>query len=151
MLVLPLKGLNSSDSHRHFAENVTGDIVTDLAKCLNNLAPGDAQVLFHDDRLAHLRPLPGDCQMGYVLRGSLRDIPQTSMSVQLIDVANGVCIWAERYEFNDQHDPVVRLVSDVSIALIRDVGRRIEARPMPDMTVRDLLLRGRAWLLRPAS
>jgi adenylate cyclase len=78
-------------------------------------------------------------------------MPRTSMSLQLIDAVSGVCIWAERYALGGQDDPVAPLVSDISIALIRDVGRRIEARPIPDLTVRDLLLRGRAWLLRPAS
>lgn len=151
VLVLPLKSVDSSDAHQHLAENVTGDIVTDLAKCLTNLAPGDAQVLFHDDRLAHLRTAPRDCQVDYVLRGSVQGMPCTSMSLQLIDAASGVCIWAERYELGGQDDPVAGLVSDISIVLIRDVGRRIEARPIPDLTVRNLLLGGRAWLLRPAS
>jgi adenylate cyclase len=151
VLVLPLKSLNPSNAHQHLAENVTGDIVTDLAKCLKNLAPGDAQVLFHDDRLADLRTAPRDCQVDYVLRGSVRGMPCTSTSLQLIDAVSAVCIWAERYELGGQDDPVARLVSDISIALIRDVGRRIEARPIPDLTVRDLLLRGRAWLLRPDS
>ena len=112
---------------------------------------GTQQVSFHDDRLAHLQIPPRECQVDYVLRGSMQGMPCTSMTLLLIDALCGVCIWVERYELGGQDDPVARLVSDISIALIKDVGRRIEARPIIDLTVRDLLLRGRAWLLRPAS
>jgi hypothetical protein len=116
-----------------------------------NLTPGHVQVSFHDDRLAHLQIPPRECQVDYVLRGSVQGMPCTSMSLQLIEALSGVCIWVERHELGGQDDPVARSVSDISIALIKDVGRRIEARPITDLTVRDLLLRGRAWLLRPAS
>jgi DNA-binding winged helix-turn-helix (wHTH) protein/TolB-like protein len=150
VLVLPLKSLDASDTHERLAERITGDIVTDLTKCLKNLAPGDAQVLFHDDRLAHLQAAPTDCQVDYVLRGSVQDMPQTSVNLQLMEASSGVCIWAERYELG-QCNLVGRLVDDISVVLVKDVSRRIDALPTPDLTLHDLLLRGRAWLLRPAS
>jgi adenylate cyclase len=151
VLVLPLRSLDASDAHERLAQSITADIVTDLAKCLQNLAPGEAQVLLHDDRLAHLRTAPRECQAEYVLRGSVQGISGTSLSLQLMEAASGVCIWAERCELHGQREPVARLAGDISIVLVRDVGRRIEALPTPDLTLHDLLMRGRAWLLRPAS
>jgi adenylate cyclase len=150
VLVLPLKSLDASGAHERLAESITEDIVTDLTKCLKNLAPGEAQLLFQDDRLAHLRTAPTDCQADYVLRGSVQGIPATSVSLQLMEAPSGVCIWAERYELHGERNPVARMVGDVSAVLVKDVGRRINALPTPDLTLHDLLLRGRAWLLRPA-
>jgi DNA-binding winged helix-turn-helix (wHTH) protein/TolB-like protein len=151
VLVMPLKSLDASGALERLAESITGDIVTDLTKCLKNLAPGEAQLLFQDDRLAHLRAAPADCQVDYVLRGSVQGMPQTSINLQLIEASSGVCIWAERYQLYGQYNLVGRLVGDISVVLVKHVGRRIDARPTSDLTLHDLLLRGRAWLLRPTS
>ena len=87
VLVLPLRSLDGSDAHGRLAESVTGDIVTDLARHLKTLAPGQAQVLFHDDRLAHWRTSPWDCNADYVLRGSVQGMRRTSVNLQLMDRA----------------------------------------------------------------
>jgi adenylate cyclase len=150
VLVLPLRSLDGSDAHGRFAESVTGDIVTDLARHLKTLAPGQAQVLFHDDRLPHWRTSPWDCNADYVLRGSVQGMRRTSVNLQLMDRASGVCIWAERCDLHGQCDVVVRLMHEISIVLVRDVSRRIDALA-GDLTVNDLLMQGQAWLLRPGS
>jgi adenylate cyclase len=149
VLVLPLRSLDCSDAHERLAESILGDIVTDLARYLKTLAPGEAQVLFHDDWLGHWRTSPQDYPADYVLRGSVQGKRGTSVNLQLIDRASGVCIWAERCDLHGQRG-VVRLMHEISIVLVRDVGRRIDALAA-DLTARDLLMRGRAWLLRPAS
>ena len=151
VLVLPLKSLAASGAHERLAESITEDIVTDLTKCLKDLAPGEAQLLFQDDWLAHLPTAPTDCQADYVLRGNVQGIPATSISLQLMEASSGVCIWAERYELHGQSNVVARLVGDISVVLVKDVGRRIHALPTPELTLHNLLLRGRAWLFRPAS
>ncbi len=151
VLVLQLRNHEGSDAYERLAESLTDRIVTDLASYLNNLTAGEAQVLFHDDRLAHWRTTPRDCQGEYLLRGSVEGRPRMSLSLQLIDSARGVCIWTERRELDGRRGLVAQLVHAISIALVRDVGRRIEALPTQGLTLRDVLMQGHAWLLRPTS
>jgi adenylate cyclase len=147
-LILPLKSLEGSSAHECLAEIITENLLAGLAGHLTSLAPGDTQVLFHDDRLTHWPTAPHDCPVDYVLRGSVQ---WTSVTVQLLDAANGACIWTEQCELGHRRHLVARLVHGISIAVLKDVGRRVEALPMSGLTVHDLLTRGRAWMLRPSS
>jgi adenylate cyclase len=151
VLVLPLRSLDGSDVRELLAERITEDIVTDLARYLNNLAPGEARVFFHDNRLTHWRSESRDPPADYVLRGGVQGVHQTCMSLQLLDATNGGCIWSERCELFGQRDQIARLIRTIAIVLVRDVGRRIEALPGSTMTARDVVLRGWAWQQRPAS
>jgi DNA-binding winged helix-turn-helix (wHTH) protein/tetratricopeptide (TPR) repeat protein len=151
VLVLPLKSLNGSDPQARLAESITADIVTDLAGCLNNLAPSEAEILLNSGWIADRQPPPPDYQADYVLRGNVKSLRGTIVSLQLIHAATGVCTWVEQCELHGQRDRITRLVGAISIALMRDVGRRLEADPPPNLTAHELLLWGQAWLLRPLS
>lgn len=151
VLVLPLRSLDSSDAHERLAASVTEDIVTDLSRYLKSLVLGEVQVLFHDDRLTHEWTWPRDYKADYVLRGSVQGRRRASVNLQLMNAASGVCIWAERSELYGPRDQIAPLVHGMSNALVRDVGRRIEALATSDLTLHDLLMRGRAWLLGPTS
>lgn len=151
VLVLPLRSLDGSDVREPSAERITEDIVTDLARYLNNLAPEEARMFFHDNRLPHWRTESRDPPADYVLRGSVDGGHRMSVSLQLLDVACGVCIWSERCEGFGQRDQIARLVQAIATVLVKDVGRRIEALPGSTMTARDMVLRGWAWQQRRAS
>jgi hypothetical protein len=75
---------------------------------------------------------------------------RTVVSLQLMDAASGVCIFAERCELRGQRDQIAQLVHAISIMLVEDVGHRVEALTTPDSTPRDLIMRGRAgWIAQP--
>jgi TolB-like protein/Tfp pilus assembly protein PilF len=150
VLVLPLRSLDGSEVRELLAERITGDIVTDLAKYLNNLAPGEVRVFFHDNRLARWRTESRDPPADYVLRGGVQGMHRPCLSLQLLDATDGGCIWSERCELIGQRDQIARLVRAISIVLVRDVARRIEALPASIMTSRDMVMRGRAWQQRLA-
>jgi adenylate cyclase len=151
VLVLPLRSLDGSEAGELLAERITGDIVTDLARYLNNLAPGEGRVFFHDNRLARWRTESRDPPADYVLRGGVQGAHRTCMSLQLLDTTDGGCIWSERCELLGQRDQIARLIPAISIVLVRDVARRIEALPASIMTPGDMVMRGKAWQQRLAS
>ena len=113
--------------------------------------PGGAQVLFHDERSAYQQATPYESQADYLLRGTVQLTRRTSVNLQLVHRATGLLVWADRSEPYGPKGHTVRLVQEISAALLRDVGRRLDALPTQGLTARDLLLQGRAWLLRPAS
>ena len=52
-------------------------VLTDLVEVSEILAPGEAQVLFQDERSAYRQATPGECQADYLLRGTvLRNAPR---------------------------------------------------------------------------
>jgi hypothetical protein len=81
VLVLPLRSRDGSEADERLAAHITADIVTDLIGYLRILAPGEAQVLFHDERSAHLR-------------GTVQRTRRTSLNLQLIHRASGLFVWA---------------------------------------------------------
>jgi adenylate cyclase len=151
VLVLPLRSFDGSDEREGLAERITGDIVTDLARYLNNLAPRETRVFFHDNRLAHCWAELHDPPADYVLRGGVQGVHRTCVNLQLLDARDGGCIWSERCELFGQRDQVARLVQVIALALVSDVARRIEALPSSIITPADMVMRGRYWQQRLAS
>ncbi len=150
VLILPLRSLDGSEARQRVAEMITSDIVTDVATQLRVQAPEDAVVLYHDDRLAHWRTVPADCEADYVLRGSVRGSRRPELNLQLMNATSGVCIWADRCEPYGRRDETAGWVRGIANALVLDVGRRVDALTT-DLTASDLVMRGRAWMLRPGS
>jgi adenylate cyclase len=151
VLVMPLRSRDGSEADERLAAHITADIVTDLIGYLRILAAAEAQVLFHDERSAHQQATPHEGRADYLLRGTVQRARRTSVNLQLIHRASGIFVWADRSEPYGPKGHIVRLVHELSAALLRDVGRRLDALPTQGLTARDLLLQGHAWLLRSAS
>jgi DNA-binding winged helix-turn-helix (wHTH) protein/TolB-like protein/Flp pilus assembly protein TadD len=151
VLVLPLRSRDGSEADERLAAHITADIVTDLVGYLRILAPGEAQVLFHDERSAHQQATLHESRADYLLRGTVQRTRRTSVNLQLIHRASELFVWADRSEPYGLKGHTARLTHQISAALLRDVGRRLDALPTQGLTARDLLLQGHAWLLRPGS
>lgn len=151
VLVFPLHSRDGCEAHERVAAHITADIITDLVGYLRLLAPVEAQVFLHDERDAYQQATPHEGQADYLLRGTVQLTAGTSINLQLIRRASGLIVWADR---SMQYGPKGRtapMVQEISAALLRDVGRRLDALPTQSLTARDLLLQGRAWLLLPDS
>jgi DNA-binding winged helix-turn-helix (wHTH) protein len=153
LLVLPVHQWKSddSDADKPLSRTVTEAIVADLVPLLLNLTSGEVQVLFRDDRLTHQQSAWQHDRPDYVLRGSIHDVYRTSLSLQLIDTSSWACIWAEQDQSCWAGNVLSRLVRGVAIALIRYIGSQMDAIPIQELSLHELLLRGNFHLLRPAS
>ncbi len=151
VLVFPLHSRDGCEAHERVAAYITADIVTDLVRSLRLLAPVEAQVLLHDERDAYQHATPDEAQADYLLRGTVQLTAGTCVNLQLIRRASGLIVWADRSEQYGSRGRTAPMVQEISAALLRDVGRRLNALPTQHLTARDLLLQGRAWLLLPDS
>ncbi|HTI79898.1 MAG TPA: winged helix-turn-helix domain-containing protein [Acetobacteraceae bacterium] len=151
VLVVPLHTRDGCEAHERVAAHITADIVTDLVGYLRSLAPVEAQVLLHDAREAYQQATLDEGQADYLLRGTVQLAAGTSVNLQLIRRASGLIVWADRSEHYGPGARTAPMVQEIAAALLRDVGRRLDALPTQSLTARDLLLQGRAWLLLPAS
>lgn len=150
VLVLPLRSLNGSDGQERLAHSVTGDIVIDLRRSLKRVASEEARILLRADPLTQSLE-SRDGYADYVLRGSVQGTTRPSVNLHLLNMVSGVCLWAERCVLDAGHSVIAEWMYDVAVVLVTDVARRIDAMSKSDLTPRELVLRGRAWLLRAAS
>ena len=145
--VLPLTAMGDDIGDQHFADGLTEDIITELSRVpFLHVASRNAAFRFRGpdaDIAAAARTL----SVRYVIEGSVRRMgPRLRISAQLIDVATGAHLWAERYDrpadgIYDTQDEVVRAIATTAASRLRISGADIASRkPDGQRTVKDLLL-----------
>lgn len=148
--VLPFDNMSGNANEGYFADGLTEDIITELAR-----SP-DLQVIARNSTFA-LRGRPSDVRdigdrlgAGYIVEGSARRAGEKFRVVaQLIDARTGAHIWSRSYDrsINDifavqtelTSEIVAHLVSYVRDSEIENAARR----PTDNMQAYDLVLRGR--------
>ena len=145
IIVAPFKSLSDDPNSLLLADTITEQLTGDLARL-----PGTVV-------MAHA-VLGVDCRASHLIQGSVRGTAAlTRVNVQLIDRETGTHLWAEWFDVApastaDARDEIAgRLLRTLTVRLIEDANRRIEAVPAPEWTCDDLLLRGRALSSRPLS
>jgi TolB-like protein/DNA-binding winged helix-turn-helix (wHTH) protein/Tfp pilus assembly protein PilF len=91
--VLPFENLGNDPEQEYFADGITDDLITELAKYPNLL------VIARDSTFLYKNRLADKLNVRFILRGSVRrEGEQVRVNVQLIEAATESHIWAERYE-----------------------------------------------------
>ncbi len=118
--VLPFENLGSDPEQDYFANGITADLITDLArlKALLVIAPGS--VFAYDGDIGGARQIAKDMQLDYVVVGRVQRLEhRLRINVQLIEARSERALWAERYAglMTDLFDVQDRITSDVIAAL----------------------------------
>ena len=99
LAVLPFDDLGAKDDQAYFADGVTDDIITRLAKNPGLMVIARDSTFFYQGQPLDLRSIAEQLNAGYLLRGSLRrEGDRLKLNAWLVDVASGVNVWAEHYE-----------------------------------------------------
>jgi tetratricopeptide (TPR) repeat protein len=105
-----------------------------------------------------VKQLGRDLGVRYILEGSVRRLGgRVQVNVQLIDAESGTHLWADRFETElrdlaeAQSEITGRLARTLNLQLVAAAGQRIEQEKRLDPDARDLVMRGRMFLLRPVS
>ena len=153
LAVLPLENLSRDPGQAYFADGMTEELSTRLAKisALRVIAHESAARFGGHDQ--SLRDIGRQLRVGLVLRGSVReDSDQVRITVQLIQVATGKLLWAESYERALRN--VLELQSEVATAIAQQVQvqltpqeqvRVTAAAPVNPEAYRSLLLARHEW------
>ena len=97
--VLPFDNYGDDPKWGRFADGLTEDIITDLARSrdLNVIARNSTEV--YRDKRADVRQIAQDLGVRYILEGSLQaDGDKIRVTAQLIDASTSTHIWTERYD-----------------------------------------------------
>jgi adenylate cyclase len=147
--VLPFGNVSGDPEQDYFVDGITEDIITALSKWRWFLVIARNSTFAYKGKPVDLKEVGRDLGVRYVLEGSMRRAGQrVRISSQLIDIATGTHLWAERYDrnltdiFAVQDDISSRVVAAIEPALSRAESQRVIAKRPEHMGAWDYCQRG---------
>ncbi len=148
--VLPFANLSSDPEQEYFADGLTEDILTALARFAQLTVIARNSTFVYKGRAVSIADVGRDLRVRYVLEGSVRRSgDRVRVTAQLIEAATSAHLWAERYDraitdiFAVQDEIteqiVTRLVSNIERSIIEQARRK----PPESFDAYELFLHGR--------
>ena len=133
--VLPFANLSSDPEQEYFADGLTEDILTALARFAQLTVIARNSTFVYKGRAVSIADVGRDLRVRYVLEGSVRRSgDRVRVTAQLIEAATSAHLWAERYDraitdiFAVQDEIteqiVTRLVSNIERSIIEQARRK---------------------------
>jgi len=135
--VLPFKNLSGDSQQEYFSDGITNDIITDLSRFHNLLVIASNTVFLYKGQTVNIQNVGRELGVRYILEGSVQKAGDSvRINAQLIDVATGSHIWAERYSrayrdiFTLQGDIVQAIVTNLAIKTFQsELARAMRKKP----------------------
>jgi adenylate cyclase len=158
LVVLPFTNLSGDPAQDYFADGVTENLTTDLARIRDSFVIARNTAFTFKGKAVDAREIGKELGVRYVLEGSVqRDQGRVRVNAQLIDAQSGAHLWADRFEedvadlFKLQDEVVARLANSLGTELVKAEARG--DRRIANLDAFDLTLRGLAlnfeFLRRP--
>jgi TolB-like protein/tetratricopeptide (TPR) repeat protein len=153
--VMPLTNL-SADVDEYFADGLTEDIITNLARFRDLWVIAGSSTLQIKGLALEPREICERLKAGYVVQGSVRRAAgRVRISVQLIDGGSSVQLWGDRYDREmgdifELQDEVTRTIAATLGVTVQDVAlQRSLKKSAIELDAYDCLLRARryTWVL----
>jgi TolB-like protein len=155
LIVLPISNL-SAETDEYFADGLTEDIITNLARFRELRVIGGASSFQFKGRTFDLPDLCARTHAGYVVQGSVRRAAgRVRISVQLIEGSTGVQLWGDRYDremvdiFALQDEVTRTIAATLGVKMQDVVLQRALKKSAVELSAYDCLLRARrySWML----
>jgi len=158
IVVLPFANLSNDPEQEYFVDGITDDLTTDLSRLSGSFVIARNTAFTYKGKQVDAKQIGHELGVNYILEGSVRRVgDEVRVNVQLIDGENGAHLWADRFDTDRanlaaaQDEITGRLARALKVELVADVGRRIDRDHAVDPDARDLVMRGRALLLKAGS
>lgn len=149
--VLPFDNL-SGGLDEYFADGLTEDIITNLARFRELLVVGRTSSFRYKGQRMNLTDICRELHAGYVVEGSVRRAGgRIRITAQLIDGSNGLHIWAEAYDRDmedlfEVQDEVTRTIAARLGVSVQDVALQQALKKSPsELDSHDCVLRARRY------
>ena len=97
--VLPFANLSGEPEQEYFSEGISEDIITALSKLRWFYVIARNSSFIYKQKSVHHQQIGEELGVGYVVEGSVRKTgDHVRIAAQLVDVATGSHLWAERYD-----------------------------------------------------
>ncbi|MEJ2158191.1 MAG: tetratricopeptide repeat protein [Desulfobacteraceae bacterium] len=147
--VLPFKNLSGDPEQEYFSDGITNDIITDLSRFRYLMVISGNTTFTYKNKPIDAAAIGREIGARYVLKGTIqKSDTDLRINTQLIDAANGVHLWAERYEreykdiFKLQSEIVQAIVSRLALKTFKAERDRAMVKAPNDLQAYDYLLRG---------
>ena len=154
IVVLPFANLSNDPQQEYFADGITEDLTTDIARIQGSQVLARNTAFTYKGKPFDAKQIGRELGVRYVLEGSVqRSGSQVRINVQLVDAETGAHLWAERFDrnisdlFTVQNEITARIARSLESQLAIAEARR----PTDNPDALDYLLRGRAVLTRPIT
>src|SRR5262249_5526550 len=158
IIVLPFANLSNDPEQEYFVDGITDDVTTDLSRLSGSFVIARNTAFTYRGKQVDATQIGRELGVRYILEGSVRRLgDEVRVNVQLIDGENGAHLWADRFDTDPanlegaQDEITDRLARALKVELVADVGRRIDRERAVNPDARDLVMRGRALLLKTGS
>jgi adenylate cyclase len=156
--VLPFTNMSGDPEQEYFADGITEDIITELARFQNLLVIARNSVFTYKGKAVRVEDVGRELGVDYVAEGSIRKAGnRVRVTIQLIDAETGNHVWAERYDRDlaDIFDLQDELTQTIVAALPRRLEsadvERIRRKPPSNMGVYERVLRAKLCHHRGSS
>ena len=153
--VLPFTNMSGEQDQEHFADGVTEDLITGLARIHWLFVIARNSSFAYKDRAVDVKDIARQLGVRYILEGSVRRAgQQLRITAQLVDGATGAHHWAERYDrplgdiFALQDEITRNVAGAIEPRLLAAEGVRALSHPTPDIGAWELVARARTYFWR---
>jgi adenylate cyclase len=150
IVVLPFTNLSGDPAQDYFADGITDNLITDLARIKGSFVIARNTAFTFKGKSIDAKQIGKELGVRYVLEGSVeRDQNRARVNAQLIDAETGAHLWAERFEenlsdlFKLQDQVVARLANTLGSELVKAEAEKGAQSKNPDVV--DLNMRG--WVM----
>ena len=151
--VLPFANMSDDPEQEYFADGMTDDLITDLSKISGLFVISRNSSFAYKGKAPDVREVGQELGVHYVLEGSVRRAgDQVRINTQLIDVATGGHLWAERYDgvitdvFALQDEVTTKIISALAVRLTSAEKSSLARMPTEDLEAYDNFLRAERGL-----
>jgi len=149
IVVLPFANLSNDPEQEYFADGITEDLTTDVARIQGSTVIARNTAFTYKGKPVDAKRVGRELRVRYVLEGSVQRFgTKVRVNAQLIDAETGAHLWAERFDrdigdlFALQNEITQRIASSLQSQLAIAESRRSTDNP----DALDYLLHGRAAL-----
>jgi TolB-like protein/Flp pilus assembly protein TadD len=153
--VLPFDNMSSDPDQEHFADGITEDLITGLARIRWLFVIARNSSFAYKGRPVDVKRVSRELGVRYVLEGSVRRAgKRLRVSAQLVDAVTGVHQWADRYDrklgdiFAVQDEITRSVAGAVEPHLLAAEGLRTLSRSSADLGAWELVARAQAHFWR---
>ncbi len=147
--VLPFDNMSGSAEQEYFADGMTEDLITDLAKISGLLVIARNSTFAYKGQSPDVREVARELGVRYVVEGSVRKAGgRIRINAQLIDAETGTHLWAERYDreatdvFDLQDEVRARIVTALRVKLTPAEEDRLARQLTDNAEAYDYYIRG---------
>ena len=149
--VLPFANVGGDPEQEFFANGMTGDVITELARWrMLSVRPLSAASRYRAGNTDTMR-VAQELNVRYVVEGSVRRIGErVRISVQLVDAESGEQVWADRFdraqtEIFAVQDEVVRKIVGTLVGRVQTIdAERARRKPPASLAAYECVQRGNA-------